>query len=232
MEKELFDLMEQKLFMFSRREDLEKIRQETNANFRKMKEEQRELILRGLEEVKGELETLKKEGKVDLEPLLNALHESINKLELNIQSMVLQSLQPIETKIKEEGVSAIQPFFQATESALRAMKEEMVGILLRFEQEITSHFHALREEDKTNRLQLSEMMSVEWARLGGKMETFTNQIQKATEEMAGLQEKIKDGLIEVREELGAMIKFSYADLDKKITSLEARVKALENQVFP
>jgi hypothetical protein len=39
-------------------------------------------------------------------------------------------------------------------------------------------------------------------------------------------------LVEVKEELGSMIKFSYADLEKKFSALEARIKALEKMVFP
>ena len=41
----------------------------------------------------------------------------------------------------------------------------------------------------------------------------------------------KENFTEVKEELGSMIKFSYADLDKKIAALEARIKALEKMTF-
>jgi hypothetical protein len=36
----------------------------------------------------------------------------------------------------------------------------------------------------------------------------------------------------VKEELGSMIKFSYADLEKRFSTLEARLKALEKLVLP
>jgi polyhydroxyalkanoate synthesis regulator phasin len=52
------------------------------------------------------------------------------------------------------------------------------------------------------------------------------------EEVAELNGKIKEGFTEVKEELGSMIKFSYADLEKRINALEARIKALEKMVFP
>jgi hypothetical protein len=43
---------------------------------------------------------------------------------------------------------------------------------------------------------------------------------------------MKEGFIDVKEELGSMIKFSYADLEKRFNTLEARIKALEKMVFP
>jgi hypothetical protein len=35
----------------------------------------------------------------------------------------------------------------------------------------------------------------------------------------------------MKEELGAMLKFSFADLEKRVAALEARIKALEKMVF-
>jgi hypothetical protein len=43
---------------------------------------------------------------------------------------------------------------------------------------------------------------------------------------------MREGFVGVKEELGSMIKFSYADLEKKLNALEARIKALEKMVFP
>jgi hypothetical protein len=43
---------------------------------------------------------------------------------------------------------------------------------------------------------------------------------------------MKEGFIDAKEELGSMMKFSYADLEKRLNALEARIKALEKMVFP
>ena len=51
------------------------------------------------------------------------------------------------------------------------------------------------------------------------------------EDTGDLKEKMRENLTEVKEELGSMIKFSYADLEKKIAALEARIKALEKMTF-
>jgi len=52
------------------------------------------------------------------------------------------------------------------------------------------------------------------------------------EQVLVLNEKIGEGFIQVKGELGSMIKFSFADLEKKLNALEARIKALEKMVFP
>lgn len=79
----------------------------------------------------------------------------------------------------------------------------------------------IAEEAKADMSGLKE----ELGRLGGAM-------IKTVEEIAALNERIKEGFNEVKEELGAMIKFSYADLEKRLSTLEARVKALEKMVLP
>jgi hypothetical protein len=43
---------------------------------------------------------------------------------------------------------------------------------------------------------------------------------------------MREGFIDVKEELGSMMRFSYADLEKRFNALEARIKALEKMVFP
>ncbi len=50
--------------------------------------------------------------------------------------------------------------------------------------------------------------------------------------MTALDQKIKNAFTEVKEELGAMMKFSYADFEKRLATLEARIKSLEKMVLP
>jgi polyhydroxyalkanoate synthesis regulator phasin len=64
------------------------------------------------------------------------------------------------------------------------------------------------------------------------MESLIEEIKQVTEEIGLLKERIKEGFSDIREELGSMIKFSYADLERRFTALEARVKALEKIVLP
>ncbi len=69
-------------------------------------------------------------------------------------------------------------------------------------------------------------------RLNAGLEEITDKAHKVTEEIGVLSEKMKEGFAELKEELGSMIKFSFADLEKKLNALEARVKALEKKVLP
>ena len=64
------------------------------------------------------------------------------------------------------------------------------------------------------------------------MEGLREGIKQVTEEIASIKEKMREGFIDVKEELGSMMRFSYADLEKRFNALEARIKALEKMVFP
>jgi len=97
---------------------------------------------------------------------------------------------------------------------------------------MASTLQSIKEEGRTNLAQSQEENRAEFARFGEKVVNLSDQIRKTTEEITALNEKIKEGFNEVKEELGSMIKFSYADLEKRFTTLEARVKALEKMVLP
>lgn len=235
MDKEAMELFEQKLFGFAKRDDVEKLRQETNANFRKLKEENKELILRWIEGVKAELEELRKDGRVDLNPIREDMQEEMKKLELKIQAMLSQSIQPIESylqRIKEEANSALQPVQREIGSNLQTMKEELNTTVFRMGQEMASRLQLIKEEGTTNLIQSQEEMKADLSRLGAGVESLTHQVKKTMEEVVSLNEKIKEGFNEMREELGSMIKFSYADLEKRFATMEARIKALEKLVLP
>lgn len=64
------------------------------------------------------------------------------------------------------------------------------------------------------------------------MESIQEEIKPLMDEIVLIKERMKEGFVETREELGSMMKFSYADLEKRLNSLEARIKALEKMVFP
>lgn len=246
MDKELMDLFEQRLMIFAKRDDVEKLRQETNANFRKLNEENKELILRWIVGIKAEMDELRKEGKVDINLIREDIKEEMKKLELKIQSILFQSIQTVESsldKMKGETNSSIYQSKQEIGSNLQTMKEETNAAILQSRQEVASSLQLIREEERanssqsreegrTNLSQLREEMRAELNRLGEGMGNLTNQTRVAIEEIITLNEKIKEGFNEVREELGSMIKFSYADLEKRFSTLEARIKALEKLVLP
>jgi hypothetical protein len=235
MDKELMEFFEQRLMVFAKRDDVERLRQETSANFRKLKEENKELILGWIEGIKAEMEGLRKEARVDIGPIREDIKEEMKKLELKIQSTLLQSIQSIESslqKMKEETSTAIQQSKTEVGSNLQMIKEETNTAILQSRQEIASSLQLMREEGRANLAQSGEETKAELNRLGEGMGNLNDQIRAAIQEITALNEKIKEGFNEVKEELGSMIKFSYADLEKRFGTLEARLKALEKLVLP
>jgi hypothetical protein len=65
----------------------------------------------------------------------------------------------------------------------------------------------------------SEEWKTEGDRLAGGSEEIRNQWKQISEEASSLPEKIEEGLTEIKEEPGAMLRFSFADLEKKISVL-------------
>lgn len=235
MNKDQIELFEQMLLVFAKKDDVEKLRQETNSNFRKLKEENRELILGWIEGIKTEMEGLKKEARIDIGPFQEGIKEEMKKTELKIESKLFQSIQSIEASLQKMGDeinSSIRQSRQDIGASLQANKDETHTAILQSRQEMGSSLRLIGEEGKMSLAQTKEETKAELNRLEEGVGNLGVQIRKTIEEITTLNEKIKMGFNEVKEELGSMIKFSYADLEKRFSTLEARVKALEKLVLP
>ncbi|MCX8117030.1 MAG: hypothetical protein N3G78_03720 [Desulfobacterota bacterium] len=228
MEKERMELFEQKLFSIARRDDVERMRQEFLALIRRLKEEQKESALRWLEGVQSELEGLKREAKVDLGPIMDGMNELGSKIE----ALLFQMFQSLEPKIKEVVASAIRAGLEEVSLGHRELKEEIRSGLLKQEGQLTSSFRSIQEEERATLHRFGTELKTEILQRTEGFDQLKGLLQNVSGEIESLNERVRDGFLEVREELGAMIKFSYADLDKRITALEARVKALEKKVLP
>lgn len=229
------ELFEQSLLVFAKKDDVERMRQETSANFRKLKEENKDLILGWIGEIKAEIEKSRREVKVEIDPIREDMKEEVKRLELKIQSILFQSIQSIESslqKMKEETNSSIHQSKQEIGSNLQTMREETNATILQSRQEMVSSLQLIREEGGANLTQSQEETRVQLDRLGEKVGDLSHQIRKTIEEIMALNEKSKAGFNEVKEELGSMIKLSYADLERRFSTLEARIKALEKLVLP
>lgn len=191
MDQEIKDYLERKLTVLATKDDIEKIRQETNANFRKLKEENKTQATEWTQEIKGDLEQLTKSK--GLEPDL-------------IQETMKEGLM----KIRVESQSAVDQLKQTIESSLQRLKE-------------TGEVQAFRSKEETK-------SAMDQFKEG--VEKFQGQMKKIGEEMVSLNQQVREGLTGVKDELGSMIKFSYSDLEKKLTELEVRVKSLEKMVLP
>ena len=185
MDQEMKEYFNRKLLGLATKDDVEKVRQETNANFRKLKEENKGQVTEWKQEVKADIEQLAKEKTVETGPIQEIVREGLQRIRMESQSALDQLRLVIDSSLRQA---------QATHSW---------------------------EETKSN---------IDLLREG--MNKFQDQIKKVSEDLTTLDGKIGGGFAEVKDELGSMIKFSYSDLEKKLSSLEARVKTLEKMVLP
>jgi len=181
MDQEIKDYLERKLTLLATKDDIEKIRQETNANFRKLKEENKSQATEWRQEIKADMEKITPtSSSIEIGPIREEMKEWVRKIEDGTQF-------------------ALSQFRQAMDSSLQRMKD-------------AGDAHATHSREGIDK--------------------FQDQMKKIEENVVNLEEKIQEGFIGVKDELGSMIKFSYSDLEKKLAALEARVKTLEKMVLP
>jgi gas vesicle protein len=139
-------------------------------------------------------------------------------------------------KLKEQGQSAFGEPKQVVESSFDRLREETKAMLEKSRVEIHSVLQSIGEEGKGHLRSLlsssNEETKAEIESVRNGVEGLKQQVPQIAEDLQALTGKVKEGFVEVKEELGSMIKFSYADLEKRLATLEARVKALEKMVLP
>jgi len=165
MDKEMREYLDQKLLVLATKDDVEKLRQESKANLRQVREG---------------IDLIREEAKEGLQ------------------------------KARSEIISTCDQANKAIELSLQRFREEETSQVIQRREEFKADIGTLREG----------------------MDRLQQQVKQMAEEFAALDGKIKEGFAEVKEELGSMIKFSYADLEKRFNALEARVKSLEKMVLP
>jgi len=200
MDKEMRDYLDQKLLVLATKDDVEKLRQESKANLRPLREE---------------VDLIREEAK-----------EGLQKIRLEIQSTYDQANRAIDQSLqrfREEGAAQVIQWREEFRADIGPLKEGMD----RLQQQVTQ-----MEEGAIQVIQWREEFRAVIEPLREEVDRLKQQVKQMAEEIAALDGKIKEGFTEVKEELGSMIKFSYADLEKRFTALEARVKALEKMVLP
>jgi DNA anti-recombination protein RmuC len=208
MDKETKEYLDRKLLSLAQKEDIEKLRQETKVNFRQLKEEGKQ-TLEEREKARADVERLAKEWIAGMAPLREEVREGLQKLRM-------------------ETGAALDQVNRNIESSLQRIREETKAAFDQLKQEMGSSLQLMREERKAGK----EETKVDVDRIREGVEGLKEHGIKLAEEVGILAEKVKEGLIEVKEELGSMIKFSYADLEKRLATLEVKVKALEKMVLP
>ncbi|MGQ9508547.1 MAG: hypothetical protein ACUVTN_04020 [Thermodesulfobacteriota bacterium] len=206
MDKTLMEWMEQGLLVFSKKEDVEKLRQEILSHFFKLREENQAFTIRVIKEIKEELEKLNKD----------------------LRSQFLESY---ETQTERKIMELSHSFHQEMERGFQFTKGELEKGLDRLRKDIDSNIQKLKEEPSPQKAYSNEELGVHFQGIREGMENLHDQMKRIGDEMATFREKLKEGFEGIKEELGSMIRFSYADLEKRLNALEARVNALEKLVL-
>lgn len=206
MDKTLMEWMEQGLLVFSKKEDVEKLRQEILSHFFKLREENQAFTIRVIKEIKEELEKLNKD----------------------LRSQFLESY---ETQTERKIMELSHSFHQEMVRGLQFTTGELEKGLDRLRKDIDSNIQKLKEEPSPQKAYSNEELGVHFQGIREGMENLHDQMKRIGDEMATFREKLKEGFEGIKEELGSMIRFSYADLEKRLNALEARVNALEKLVL-
>ena len=206
MDQKTKEYLDRSLVGLTAKEDLEKLRQEMKSSFRQLKEENKNQILEWQQEVKAAIERLREEGKININPIREEITQGLQKTEIQVQSALSRANEFVTSllqRINEEVRADIDRSRQELGSTLRMIKDDSISDLRREMSADSNRVDGLREETR-----------------------------KVADEMTAFNQKIKEAFTELKDELGSMMRFSYADLEKRLTTLEARIKSLEKMVLP
>ena len=173
--------------------------------------------------------------KEDLEKLRQETKSNFRQFREENKNQVLNWRQEVKAdfeQLRKEGKVGVDPIQKALGDEIQKLKIETQSALNQSIQNLESFLQKIKEERETQLVSAEGKTSPDGGGLKEGMESLIEGIKQLTEEMASVKEKMREGFIDVKEELGSMMKFSFADLEKKLNALEARIKALEKMVFP
>jgi uncharacterized protein YdhG (YjbR/CyaY superfamily) len=159
MDQEVKDYLDRRLTLLATKDDIEKIRQETNANFRKLKEENKTQATEWKQEIKGDLEQLTKSKGLEPDLIQETMKEGLMKIRVETQSTIDQLRQTMESslqRLKETGEVQAFRSKEETKSAVDQLKEGMEKFqgqmkkigeeMLSLDQEIREGFTGVKDE--------------------------------------------------------------------------------------
>jgi hypothetical protein len=134
--------------------------------------------------------------------------------------------------LRKRGSEGADPILKEFREGIQEIKAETRSAFDQAIQKMEALLQEIKEEREIHPADVREGASIDLSGLKDGMEGLRDGIKEVTEEVLFIKEKMKDGFVEVQAELGSMIRFSYADLERRFNALEARIKALEKMVFP
>jgi gas vesicle protein len=174
-------------------------------------------------------------SKEDLEKLRQETKSNFRQLKEEYKNQILEWKQEVKADLEQltkgEGGQA-DPMRKEFKDGIQELKVETRSALEQSFQKIGTLLQEIKEEAENALSGARQGPSLEVSGLKDGIESLREGIKEVTEEILYVKDKMKDGFVEVQTELGSMMRFSYADLERKFSALEARIKALEKMVFP
>ena len=174
-------------------------------------------------------------NKEDMEKLRQEMKSNFRQLKEENKNQVLEWRQEVKAELEQlrkGDAGEPDPIRKEFRDGIQELKAETQSALDQPIQKLETLLQDLKEEREAPSAGASEGIRTDVSGLKDGIESLREGIKGVTEEILYIKEKMKDGFVEVQTELGSMIRFSYADLERKFSALEARIKALEKMVFP
>lgn len=220
------------------KKDLEAARGSVFEEFRNGVRALAEEVKDQMDQLRGEMrETVGRGGSEapwDGVPSPEELRTEIGRLRAEMQEFLGTWQKEIAStfeKLREDTASALERSKGDLASSFEAVQKEVLEAFHRARKEMGAVLQMIREEMSLDRTLAREETEAKVQQFIEVLDTFQERMGGAAGEIARTSERIKEGFHEIREELGAMMRFSFADLEKKIAALETRIKALEKMVF-
>jgi len=173
--------------------------------------------------------------KEDLEKLRQETKSNFRQLKEENKNQILEWKQEMKVdleQLRKGEAGQTDPMRQEFRDGFQDLKVETQSVLNQSIQKIETLLQEIKDEGELPPPDSRQGASIDVSGLKDGMESLREGIKEVTEEILYIKEKMKDGFVEVQTELGSMMRFSYADLERKFSAMEARIKALEKMVFP
>jgi len=173
--------------------------------------------------------------KEDLEKLRQETKSNLRQLKEESKNQILEWKQEVKAELEQTRkgeVGQTDPMQKEFRDGIQELKVETQSALDQSFQKIETLLQEIKEVRETPSSDARQGPSIEVSGLKDGIESLKEGIKEVAEEIVYIKEMMKDGFVEVQTELGSMMRFSYADLERKFNALEARIKALEKMVFP
>jgi hypothetical protein len=128
MDQEIKDYLERKLTLLATKDDIEKIRQEANASFRKLKEESKSQTTEWKQGTKRDLKQVIESRGFEIDPIQEIMKEGLIKVRMENQSALDQFKQTMESFLQRLKQTGDVQAFRSIEEAKSAMDQLREGM--------------------------------------------------------------------------------------------------------